>query len=111
MPPVTPFSRKPPTNLDAELQRLVDAEFDDLGRAEKRAPTSKADVIDLRPPSEEQLPQPPFSEEEQAFIARAVFFLRSRANADMLIDDISARAFAAEEEPAVTEPKDGETDA
>ena len=78
--------RKAGYSIDVELQELVEAEFDGLGKS------AMSKVIRLHEP-EQRLGKPTgFSDEEQAFIESTAKFLHGRNNADMLIEEVWAQA-------------------
>ncbi len=78
--------RKAGYGIDVELQELVEAEFDGLGK------TAVSKVIRLHEP-EPRLEKPTgFSEEELAFIDSTAKFLHGRKNADMLIEEVWSQA-------------------
>jgi hypothetical protein len=72
--------------IDVELQELVEAEFDGLGK------TAASKVIRLHEPEPREEKPTGFSEEEQAFIDSTAKFLHGRNNADMLIEEIWLQA-------------------
>ena len=78
--------RKAGYGIDVELQQLVEAEFDGLGK------TAASKVIRLHEPEPREAKPTGFSEEEQAFIDGAAKFLHGRNNADMLIEEVWSQA-------------------
>ena len=85
-------SRNPAFDADSELQKLVDAGFDELARPKTAKPAAK--VIRLREPEpslDDEMPVA-FAEEELAFLSTAAAFLRGRANRDLLMEEIWAMA-------------------
>ncbi len=97
-------------DFEADLQKIVDAEFDDFGAKAKGERRARADLIPLRQEDEAAAP-PALSEEEDAFIGAAATFLRGRQNADALVDIIRARAQEKHAEDAAepgAQPEGGE---
>jgi hypothetical protein len=120
----TASARKAFVNIDAELQKLVDAEFDELANQPRSARKQTADVQQAAPAGEfhDELPAElsvaadtagvalPFSADEEAFISNAAAFLEGRKNADMLIEAITTRALREVAIPAAETLASSETE-
>ena len=90
-------------DADSKLQELVEAEFDVIlktapsgTRPQKPAAASTEQVT-----VEEDRPLPdslalPFAPEEESFIASSIAFLRGRANADLLLEELWSATVSAE---------------
>ncbi|MDP1702484.1 MAG: hypothetical protein Q8L53_16205 [Aestuariivirga sp.] len=94
--------RKAGYSIDIELQELVEAEFDGLGK------TSALKVIRLHEPEQRDTKPTGFSDEEQAFIDSVAKFLHGRKNADLLIEGVWSQAM---EDVAPVEAKAESSDA
>lgn len=97
-------------DADSKLQELVEAEFDVILKAASTPVRAQKPAAASRPAEqaamEEERPLPdsltlPFAPEEESFIASSIAFLRGRANADLLLEELWSAAVSSEgtEEP------------
>jgi hypothetical protein len=78
-------------DFEADLQKIVDAEFDDFGAKAKGERRARADLIPLRQEDAAAVAPPALSDEEDAVVSAAATFLRGRENAGALVEIILAR--------------------
>lgn len=102
-------------DIDSKLQELVEAEFDVILKAPpQNARPQKPAAVDealSQYTDEEERPLPeslalPFSPEEESFIASSIAFLRGRANADLLLEELWSAAIS----PAAPETDAGKAE-
>lgn len=79
---IVPAAKRP--LIDAELQKLVDAEFDELGL--EAVSTDASNVIRMREAV------PPLSDEEKSFVESAAAFLDGRQNAAIILEAVRSKS-------------------
>jgi hypothetical protein len=103
-------------DADSKLQELVEAEFDVILKAAPTQARAQKPAAASRPVEqaaiEEDRPLPdslalPFAPEEESFIASSIAFLRGRANADLLLEELWSATVSGEgTEETATSPEE-----